>query len=395
MKTGVIWALLVALIASLVANIYLFNRMNTPVQQRTSAENTVASSTYDEASALDNINGNAVFEHASPFNNNGVIGANENDKNNQTNTFLPYDELVTLLNAQEFESLRYQLALQLQTNPLDEQLLLLEAKLIALTKPLHVAIIHYYDMLDLPLSAAAIASIQNSIDARYENAQQQLKKNRQWTLMATLNEPLFQRITNEKRYILNLATAYAHMKNITLMEDTLASLPFDDADAARIRALSLQAANNNNASTDELFDNGIEPLGNNVTRVPLIKEGDQYRVKVRALNQRAEMIVDTGATTTAITTGLFARLSGYRRLVFVGNFNVKTAAGTIEAPMVQIPKFYFAGYEFTNLSALVLPADVLGESDGLLGMNVLREFDFSLRAQEETLLLKHKMPAAD
>lgn len=395
MKTGVIWALLVALIASLVANIYLFNRMNTPVQQRTSAENTVASSTYDEASALDNSNDNAVFEHVSPFNNNGVIGANENDKNNQTNTFLPYDELVTLLNAQEFESLRYQLALQLQTNPLDEQLLLLEAKLIALTKPLHVAIIHYYDMLDLPLSAAAIASIQNSIDARYENAQQQLKKNRQWTLMATLNEPLFQRITNEKRYILNLATAYAHMKNITLMEDTLASLPFEDADAARIRALSLQAANNDDASTDELFDNGIEPLGNNVTRVPLIKEGDQYRVKVRALNQRAEMIVDTGATTTAITTGLFARLSGYRRLVFVGNFNVKTAAGTIEAPMVQIPKFYFAGYEFTNLSALVLPADVLGESDGLLGMNVLREFDFSLRAQEETLLLKHKMPAAD
>jgi len=395
MKTGVIWALLVALIASLVANIYLFNRMNTPVQQRTSAENTVASSTYDEASALDNSNDNAVFEHVSPFNNNGVIGENENDKNNQTNTLLPYDELVTLLDAQEFESLRYQLALQLQTNPLDEQLLLLEAKLIALTKPLHVAIIHYYDMLDLPLSAAAITSIQNSIDARYENAQQQLKKNRQWTLMATLNEPLFQRITNEKRYILNLATAYAHMKNITLMEDTLASLPFEDADAARIRALSLQAANNDDASTDELFDNGIEPLGNNVTRVPLIKQGDQYRVKVRALNQRAEMIVDTGATTTAITTGLFARLSGYRRLVFVGNFNVKTAAGTIEAPMVQIPKFYFAGYEFTNLSALVLPADVLGESDGLLGMNVLREFDFSLRAQEETLLLKHKMPAAD
>ena len=395
MKTGVIWALLVALIASLVANIYLFNRMNTPVQQRTSAENTVASSTYDEASALDNSNDNAVFEHVSPFNNNGVIGENENDKNNQTNTLLPYDELVTLLDAQEFESLRYQLALQLQTNPLDEQLLLLEAKLIALTKPLHVAIIHYYDMLDLPLSAAAITSIQNSIDARYENAQQQLKKNRQWTLMATLNEPLFQRITNEKRYILNLATAYAHMKNITLMEDTLASLPFEDADAARIRALSLQAANNDDASNDELFDNGIEPLGNNVTRVPLIKQGDQYRVKVRALNQRAEMIVDTGATTTAITTGLFARLSGYRRLVFVGNFNVKTAAGTIEAPMVQIPKFYFAGYEFTNLSALVLPADVLGESDGLLGMNVLREFDFSLRAQEETLLLKHKMPAAD
>jgi len=395
MKTGVIWALLVALIASLVANIYLFNRMNTPVQQRTSAENTVASSTYDEASALDNSNDNAVFEHVSPFNNNGVIGENENDKNNQTNTLLPYDELVTLLDAQEFESLRYQLALQLQTNPLDEQLLLLEAKLIALTKPLHVAIIHYYDMLDLPLSAAAITSIQNSIDARYENAQQQLKKNRQWTLMATLNEPLFQRITNEKRYILNLATAYACMKNITLMEDTLASLPFEDADAARIRALSLQAANNDDASTDELFDNGIEPLGNNVTRVPLIKQGDQYRVKVRALNQRAEMIVDTGATTTAITTGLFARLSGYRRLVFVGNFNVKTAAGTIEAPMVQIPKFYFAGYEFTNLSALVLPADVLGESDGLLGMNVLREFDFSLRAQEETLLLKHKMPAAD
>lgn len=393
MKTGVIWILLAALAASLAANLYLFDKVNDNASLRLSAPLAITAQMDGDTQARTSGERDAPFEYTNETINSGIT-KNEDNTRNQTNTFLPYDELVSLLDAQEFERVRYQLALQLQSNPLDEPLLLLEAKLIALTKPLHIAIIHYYDMLDLPLSATALASIQESIDTRYENAQRQLQKNRQWMLMATLNEPLFQRITNEKRYVLNLATAYAHMKNITLMEDTLASLPFNDADAARIRALSLHASNNDDTLPDEIFDNGTEPLDGNVTRVPLIKQGDQYRVKVRALNQRAEMIVDTGATTTAITTGLFARLSGYRRLIFIGNFTVNTASGSIEAPMVQIPKFYFAGYEFTNLSALVLPPDVLGESDGLLGMNVLREFDFSLRAQAEELLLKHKTPTA-
>ena len=394
MKIGGIWALIVALIASLAANFYLFDKVNGASQQRLAPPNAITDPMDGGTPALAKSERDTPFEYTNGAVNNGVTTTSEDDKRNQTNVFLPYEELVALLNAQDFDTLRYQLALQLQTNPLNEQLLLLEAKLIALTKPLNIAIIHYYDMLDLPLSAAALASIEDIIDARYENAQQQLQKNRQWTLMATLNEPLFQRITNEKRYVLNLATAYAHMKNVTLMEDTLASLPFDDPDAARIRALSLQASTDDDLRDDIMSDNDNTLLGDDFTRVPLIKQGDQYRVKVRALNQRAEMIIDTGATTTAITTGLFARLSGYRRLIFIGNFTVNTAAGTIEAPMVQIPKFYFAGFEFTNLSALVLPPDVLGESDGLLGMNVLREFDFSLRAQAEELLIKHKIPTA-
>ena len=102
------------------------------------------------------------------------------------------------------------------------------------------------------------------------------------------------------------------------------------------------------------------------------------------------MILDTGASTTAISSRLFARLGRMRNLTFIGNFNVRTASGTIEAPLVQIPRFYFAGYEFNDVSAIVLPEDALPDTDGLLGMNVLGEFDFAILPKTNELILSER-----
>ena len=59
----------------------------------------------------------------------------------------------------------------------------------------------------------------------------------------------------------------------------------------------------------------------------------------------------------------------------------------MEAQLVKIPKFTFAGYTFNDVSAIVLPEEALPDADGLLGMNVLGEFDFSILPQEDILLL--------
>ena len=301
--------------------------------------------------------------------------------------------LTTLLNNGKYALLATELTSLLKNNPLNESLLLLEGELIEMTKPLPTALVHYYDLAELPLSLETLSLIDTKIATLYQQAQTQLSQDEQWELVARLNEPLYQRIPDAKHYTLNLAEAYAYQQKLTLMEDVLAALPLNDRDANMIRDKAYEMRDM--ASADTAPSNSeIEPTSPDAaryqTRVALERIGDQYRLEAKALNQKANMILDTGASTTAISSRLFARLGRMRNLTFIGNFNVRTASGTIEAPLIQIPRFYFAGYEFNDVSAIVLPEDALPDADGLLGMNVLGQFDFAIMPQSSELILTER-----
>ncbi len=301
--------------------------------------------------------------------------------------------LTRLLNNGEYALLAAELANYLKNDPLNESLLLLEGELIEMTKPLPIAIVHYYDLAELPLSHETLTFIETRISSLYQQAQTQLSQDEQWELVARLNEPLYQRIPDAKHYTLNLAEAYAYQQKLTLMEDVLAALPLNDRDASIIRDKAYEMRDIASAGA---MPKNSEPAPVNgedaryQTRVALERIGDQYRLEATALNQKATMILDTGASTTAISSRLFARLGRMRNLTFIGNFNIRTASGTIEAPLVQIPRFYFAGYEFNDVSAIVLPEDALPDADGLLGMNVLGQFDFAIMPQSSELVLTER-----
>ena len=303
--------------------------------------------------------------------------------------------LTTLLNNGQYALLATELTNLLKNDPLNESLLLLEGELIEMTKPLPTALVHYYDLAELPLSLETLSFIDTKIATLYQQAQTQLSQDEQWELVARLNEPLYQRIPDAKHYTLNLAEAYAYQQKLSLMEDVLAALPLNDRDANMIRDKAYEMrdmANIDNTlseSESELAPSDVD-AARYQTRVALQRIGDQYRLDAKALNQKATMILDTGASTTAISSRLFARLGRMRNLTFIGNFNVRTASGTIEAPLVQIPRFYFAGYEFNDVSAIVLPEDALPDADGLLGMNVLGQFDFAIMPQSSELILTER-----
>ncbi|MFD3389539.1 retropepsin-like aspartic protease family protein [Alteromonas macleodii] len=348
-----------------------------------------------------------VNEKAEPFNNerspanfSPMTGANtapnELDDLRTSSPLVNQDQLeslTTLLNNEQYALLATELTNLLKYDPLNESLLLLEGELIELTKPLSTAIVHYYDLAELPLPTETLSFIDAKIATLYQQAQTQLSQDEQWELVARLNEPLYQRIPDARHYTLNLAEAYAYQQKLTLMEDVLAALPSNDRDANIIRnkAYEMRDIANADATPNE---SKIEPTGAEAaryqTRVALERIGDQYRLDAKALNQKATMILDTGASTTAISSRLFARLGRMRNLTFIGNFNIRTASGTIEAPLVQIPRFYFAGYEFNDVSAIVLPEDALPDADGLLGMNVLGQFDFAIMPQSSELILTER-----
>ena len=381
MNKGLLACLFMVLAASLLLNGYLFLSLNQAVEI---AATNKASLIQSSANLNSDNNGPATDERNAETNSN----VHDGSKRELQVTESYIHELTLLLNSGNYALLKQQLNSALQQFPTDENLLLLEAELIVRTQPLSDALIHFHDLAELSLSPTNKAEVDKRIANLYNTAQEELSANGRWDLLANLNEPLFQRVPDSRQYTLQLAEAYARQQKVTLMEDVLASLSYNDNQANAIRNIAYSESNRDSQTgTGERIASN-ELLGNDVTRVALVKEGDQYRVGVKALNQQADMVLDTGATTTAITTDLFNRLGGLRRLTFIGNFDVNTASGTISAPLVHIPTFYFAGFRFDDVSALVLPVDALPSADGLLGMNILGKFDFSISPQDSELALK-------
>ena len=100
------------------------------------------------------------------------------------------------------------------------------------------------------------------------------------------------------------------------------------------------------------------------------------------------MLIDTGASTTAISRQKFKALFKTVETKFVGQFNVQTANGVVRSPMYQFASLEIAQAKVRNINVMVLPLDELGHSDGLLGMNFLREFDFRIDQNKALLHLR-------
>ena len=410
MKTWLAIVLSLFLIVSLGINVYLWlslkqhndkayaleasyeHRLDSDKQLETQAQLVDETQVNEKAEPFNNERSPANFSPTTGSN----TAPNELDDLRTSSSLVNQDQLdslTTLLNNEQYALLATELTNLLKYDPLNESLLLLEGELIELTKPLSTDIVHYYDLAELPLSTETLSFIDAKIATLYQQAQTQLSQDEQWELVARLNEPLYQRIPDARHYTLNLAEAYAYQQKLTLMEDVLAALPSNDRDANIIRNKAYEMrdiANADNTLSESKPAPSEAEAARYQTRVALERIGDQYRLDVKALNQKATMILDTGASTTAISSRLFARLGRMRNLTFIGNFNIRTASGTIEAPLVQIPRFYFAGYEFNDVSAIVLPEDALPDADGLLGMNVLGQFDFAIMPQSSELILTER-----
>ncbi|WP_414830961.1 TIGR02281 family clan AA aspartic protease [Alteromonas sp. H39] len=300
--------------------------------------------------------------------------------------------LQTLLEKGHFRELESRLQQALRVSPDNIDLLLLEGQLMVRTRPLSEAVIHLYSLRDLPLSQSQREALRQRINELVSTAVNQLKAAEDWDLLAQLLEPLFQIMPAHRPYILQLAEAYARQNKPTLMEDVLASLTPNDPQANRIRGL-LPSANIEVPGISE-DTASIEPDISNQQgiTIQLEADGSHFIARVSFADQPARLMLDTGATTTAITRELYDRLRVRQRLVFVGNFEVNTAAGRVSAAMVQVPVVTFGPLRFTDLSVLVLPDGVMQNADGLLGMNMMQNMDFRLNQQTGELTLYRHTP---
>ena len=293
-----------------------------------------------------------------------------------------YSDISNAIENDQFENARLGLAEQLRRNPNDVRLLMLEAQFLLKTAPLSEAVIHYYELLEKPLSADQRLDIETLINDRIKTAIAQLKGAAEWDLLAQFIEPLFQRFPDHRVFILGLAEAYGQQAKYTLMEDVLATLSDDDSGANAIR---------NRVYTPEpetAADSPASAESRDVTRIALNYERNRYIADVFINGVDASLLIDTGATTSAVSARQFNRISRRSGFEFVGLFTVNTAGGQVQARMVKVREFELGPYVINDVSMLVLPSDNLSDVDGLLGMNVLKLFDFSIDQEANTLNLR-------
>ena len=111
--------------------------------------------------------------------------------------------------------------------------------------------------------------------------------------------------------------------------------------------------------------------------VPLVRAGDQFLVEAIVDGTRTvTLLVDTGASTTVLDPDVLTAM-GYNLDGRLANFS--TAGGVVRAPLIAVAGLSLGG---KSVQPLLVGALTLGESnrrvDGLLGMDFLRRFEFSI-----------------
>lgn len=273
----------------------------------------------------------------------------------------------------------------LRANPESAQLLLLEADFILATEPLSVGVSHLFALQELSLfnreqreelANRSAELIKNTISALYNAGD--------WDMLAQFLEPLFQLNSSDQTLTLKLAEAYARQQKFTLMEDVLANLSATNAGARSLRQRFLaNPSSNSNDSSEGQTATQQEP----VTRLALTRYGDQYIAETHILNRPAALLLDTGASSTAISFELYKALRRFNQIKVIGLFDVRTAGGPIRSPLVQIDNMTLGPYKLSNIGVFVMPEAAMQQADGLLGMNVLKQFHFQLDQSNAELLL--------
>lgn len=295
-------------------------------------------------------------------------------------------ELLQILQAKKkYDDLELLLREYLKLYPSDHKAWLIEANLIFHTEPLNTAIVFYYNLLEKSLPVEEENKINRIIEVNTSKVIQQLSADTAWDLLATFIEPLLQIDPLNRDYIMGLARAYGEQQQVVLMENALAALPYDDAKAQQLRKSIYSPSA---ADTDDEIRSDITDTATLSKRtVTVVGNGQQFFVRAKIGRNSQLLLLDTGASTTAISRKVFAKVPE-RDTEFVGRFSVQTAGGGIEAPLFKLNTLTLGDISINNVSVIVLPDETFTSSfEGLLGMNVLRNFDFRFDPEKQKMTL--------
>ena len=165
---------------------------------------------------------------------------------------------------------------------------------------------------------------------------------------------------------------------VALQERLLEAEPASEAQRLALAAAQIEAGALDAAEETLTLAAGYDPealaklkerLDAERSELVIDRSGRELFATVSALEQRFRLLVDTGATQSALVADALLRVAaertGERR-------SVLTAAGPMIAEVYRIPELQVAGRRFIDLEVLELPSAPV-DADGLLGLDVLAQ----------------------
>ena len=125
--------------------------------------------------------------------------------------------------------------------------------------------------------------------------------------------------------------------------------------------------------------------------IALQKVGNQYAVNLdNARRESVNLLIDTGASMTAVSRESFATLNANGDAVQQDNRIFRTASGLVQATVYSVPELVLGPYRLENTQIAVIDFGSERGVDGLLGMNILGQFRFQIDQDSSQLLLSKK-----
>jgi clan AA aspartic protease (TIGR02281 family) len=124
---------------------------------------------------------------------------------------------------------------------------------------------------------------------------------------------------------------------------------------------------------------------------PFERSGDLMIVEARVWgslgSREALLVIDTGAAATSIEPALLERL-GYSSRDAIARTRVTTPAGVQQGHLFRVDRFATLGAEISSFVIQALALDDEYGVNGLLGMNFLENFNFTVRPREMEIHLE-------
>ncbi len=270
--------------------------------------------------------------------------------------------------------------------PDDFDFLLLEGDRLSRTESLLSGAIAYYELQSRPINDQEYEHVSERISEVTLPNLEKLMQSEAWDIVERFAEPLLQFEPDNERFLLILAEAYAQRQEASLMEQTFSRVTYRedlDDEFKRIRSLIRYRTLVKPIES--------EPRENTNRGIALVQTGSHYIVRA-FLDNRSELdlLIDTGASTTAISQQRFRRLYKKHRPELIGRFPINTANGQVNAPIFRFSSLTIDKFQVNNFAIIVLPDRSNLDSDGLLGMNFLRHYDFRIDQRSSELFLQKR-----
>ena len=198
------------------------------------------------------------------------------------------------------------------------------------------------------------------------------KSNEAWQSVVNFADQLRQQEPDYPPYLLAQAEAYVRLEQFDPARQLLEQLL--EISLYREQARSLLAEIDRLLLRESAIK--LEPMGEHYLVSGLINDDLPIR-----------LMIDTGASVSVITRARFDEIESWAAPEYQGESLINTAGGQVRAPVYRFERFQIDEFYINDVSFVVMDIQEMSDYHGLLGMNFLKQFKFSIDQANNLLIL--------